>query len=298
MPAPTHSRAVAQLIAAALLWSLGGLLIKSVDWPPLAVAGGRGIIAGVFLLLTHRGLRFRPSRDLFLGAFSYAACTLSFVAATKMTTAANAILLQYTAPVWIALFGSWFLGERATRVDWLTIVVVLGGMALFFADSGLALGNTLGNLMAIFSGLAFALMTMALRRQKDGSPVESIILGNFIGFVVGVPSMLTSPLPSAVGWARSPCWAWSSWAAPTGSTRAPSAASPLSRRCSSPSSSPCSTRSGFSLCAPSVPRPGRSWAASSCWVRSPAGRSGRSAGVLPGPDETAPLDRASLRRIS
>lgn len=200
MPAPTHSRAVAQLIAAALLWSLGGLLIKSVDWPPLAVAGGRGIIAGVFLLLTHRGLRFRPSRDLFLGAFSYAACTLSFVAATKMTTAANAILLQYTAPVWIALFGSWFLGERATRVDWLTIVVVLGGMALFFADSGLALGNTLGNLMAIFSGLAFALMTMALRRQKDGSPVESIILGNFIGFVVGVPSMLTSPLPSAVGW--------------------------------------------------------------------------------------------------
>jgi drug/metabolite transporter (DMT)-like permease len=200
MPAPTHSRAVAQLIAAALLWSLGGLLIKSVDWPPLAVAGGRGIIAGVFLLLTHRGLRFRPSRDLFLGAFSYAACTLSFVAATKMTTAANAILLQYTAPVWIALLGSWFLGERATRVDWLTIVVVLGGMALFFADSGLALGNTLGNLMAIFSGLAFALMTMALRRQKDGSPVESIILGNFIGFVVGVPSMLSSPLPSAVGW--------------------------------------------------------------------------------------------------
>lgn len=200
MPAPTHSRAVALLILAALLWSLGGLLIKSVDWPPLAVAGGRGLIAGVFLLLTHRGLRFRPSRDLFLGAFAYAACTLSFVAATKMTTAANAILLQYTAPVWIALFGAWLLGERATRVDWLTIVVVLGGMALFFADSGLALGNTLGNLMAIFSGLAFALMTMALRRQKDGAPVESIILGNFIGFFIGIPSMLSSPAPSAAGW--------------------------------------------------------------------------------------------------
>lgn len=195
----SHSRAVAQLVCAALFWSLGGLLIKSVDWPPLAVAGGRGIIAAVFLLLTHRGLRFRPSRDLFLGAFAYAACTLSFVAATKLTTAANAILLQYTAPVWIALFGAWFLGEKATLLDWGTIACVLAGMGLFFAD-GLELGNATGNLVAVFSGLAFALMTMAMRRQKDGQPVESIILGNLISFVVGLPFMLSAPAPSATGW--------------------------------------------------------------------------------------------------
>jgi len=198
MPENTHSRAVVQLLVAALFWSLGGLLIKAVDWPPLAVAGGRGLIAALFLLATHRGLRFRPSAGLFIGAVAYATCTLSFVAATKMTTAANAILLQYTAPVWIALGGAWLLGERATRLDWLTIVTVLGGMALFFAD-GLEVGNMAGNLMAIFSGLAFAAMTMALRHQKDGAPVESIILGNLIGFVIGLPWMVSSPFPSGAG---------------------------------------------------------------------------------------------------
>lgn len=193
-----HPRAVLQLLVAALLWSLGGLLIKSVDWPPLAVAGGRGVIAAVFLLLTNRPLRFTFSRVQVLAAVAYAACTMSFVAATKLTTAANAILLQYTAPVWVALFGAWFLGERATRFDWATIAAVLGGMALFFAE-GLDFANTAGNLVAVFSGLAFASMTLALRSQKDGSPVESIILGNFLTFLCGLPSMFASPLPSATG---------------------------------------------------------------------------------------------------
>jgi len=184
----------------ALLWSLGGLLIKTVDWPPLAVAGGRGLVAAAFLGLTNRGLRFTFSRIQVLAAVAYAACTISFVTATILTTAANAILLQYTAPVWIALFGAWFLGERAARIDWLTIAVVLGGMALFFAD-GLELTHTLGNVIAILSGVAFAAMTIALRRQKDGSPVESIILGNALAFVIGLPFMVGQPLPSPIGWA-------------------------------------------------------------------------------------------------
>lgn len=193
-----HTRALGQLLLAALFWSLGGLLIKSADWPPLAVAGGRGIVAAVFLVLTNRGLRFTFSPIQLTAAFAYAGCTVFFVVATKLTTAANAILLQYTAPVWIALLGAWFLGERATRTDWLTIVVVLGGMTLFFAD-GLALGGMTGNLMGVLSGVCFAAMTIALRKQKDGSPVESIILGNLIAFVIGLPFMIGAPAPSPTG---------------------------------------------------------------------------------------------------
>jgi len=195
---PAHTRAIGQLLLAALFWSLGGLLIKSADWPPLAVAGGRGLVAAIFLALTNRGLRFTFSPIQLIAAFAYAGCTVLFVASTKLTTAANAILLQYTAPIWIALLGAWFLGEKTTRTDWLTILVVLGGMALFFAD-GLAFGGALGNLLGVLSGVCFAAMTIALRKQKDGSPVESIILGNVIAFFIGLPFMIGVPAPSPTG---------------------------------------------------------------------------------------------------
>jgi len=196
---PPHTRAVGQLVLAALCWSLGGLLIKSVPWPPLAVAGGRGLIAGLFLLATNRGLRFHFSSRQILGALGYAACTVTFCTATKLTTAANAILLQYTAPVWVALFSAWLLGERSTRHDWITIAAVLGGMGLFFADS-LETGHLAGNAIAALSGVCFAGMTIALRSQKGGSPVESIILGNGLAFLIGLPWIAHAPSLSAAGW--------------------------------------------------------------------------------------------------
>jgi drug/metabolite transporter (DMT)-like permease len=195
-----HTRSVLLLVVAALCWSLGGLLIKAVGWPPLAVAGGRGLIAAAFLVLTNRGLRFHFSRDQVIGAIAYAACTVTFCTATKLTTAANAILLQYTAPVWVALFGAWCLGERTTRADWLTIIVVLGGMGLFFADS-LELAHVVGNVIAIISGICFAAMTIALRKQKDSSAVESIVLGNVIAFAVGLWWIVRAPSLPPSGWA-------------------------------------------------------------------------------------------------
>ena len=199
MKSPAHTRAVGQLVLAALLWSLGGLLIKSVTWPPLAVAGARGLIAALFLAATNRGLRFYFSRAQVLGAIGYAACTVSFCVATKLTTAANAILLQYTAPVWVALLGAWFLGERATRLDWIVIAVVLAGMSLFFADS-LDLTHKAGNVVGAVSGVCFAGMTVALRRQKDGSPVESIILGNLLAFLIGLAWIVRAPALAPAGW--------------------------------------------------------------------------------------------------
>lgn len=187
------------LVLASFCWSLGGLLIKAVAWPPLAVAGMRGLFAGLFLLATNRALKFNFSRAQIIGALGYAACTVTFVVATKLTTAANAILLQYTAPVWIALFGAWLIGEPATRADWLTIGVVLAGMTLFFAE-GLDVTAVLGNSIAVLSGVCFAAMTLALRSQKDRSPVESIILGNLLAFLIGLPWIVAAPPLDSVGW--------------------------------------------------------------------------------------------------
>jgi drug/metabolite transporter (DMT)-like permease len=95
-----------------MLWSLGGLLLKLVDWHPLAVAGGRELIAGVFLLVWVRRPKFTWSATQIGAAVAYAACTVLFAVANKFTTAANAIFLQYTAPIYIALLSFWIDHRR------------------------------------------------------------------------------------------------------------------------------------------------------------------------------------------
>lgn len=200
MSDPAHRRSVALLVVAALCWSLAGVLFKYVEWPALAVAAARGLIAALFLAaVCGRSLRFTWSPVQLGAAVAYAACTVLFTLANKMTTAANAILLQYTAPVWVALLGAWLLRERATRADWLTIAATLGGLALFFYE-GLQLQNVAGILVALASGVGFAVMTVLMRKQKDTSAVESIILGNLIGFFIGLPALLSAPALPASGW--------------------------------------------------------------------------------------------------
>jgi len=188
------------LLLAALCWSLGGVLLKSVNWPPLAVGGGRGLVAAVFLLLVMgRRNPFRWGWLPLATAVAYTGCTLLFAAATKLTTAANAILLQYTAPAYVALLGAWLLKERPTRSDWLTIAVVFVGLAVFLYD-GLRLNDVAGILLAIASGVAFSVMIVLLRLQRDDAPIVSIILGNFFAFLCGLPSILGAPLPDARSW--------------------------------------------------------------------------------------------------
>lgn len=201
MRSPAHTRSVGLLLAGALCWSLAGVLFKYVEWPGLAAAAGRGLIAALFLLaISWRSLRFTWSTLQLGAAAAYAACTILFTLANKMTTAANAILLQYTAPVWIALLGAWWLGEKTTRRDWITIGIVLTGLVLFFYD-GIQANNLAGILVALASGLGFAVMTLCMRRQKDSSALESIILGNLLSVAVGLPALWQAPALPAGGWA-------------------------------------------------------------------------------------------------
>ncbi len=185
------------LILAAFLWSSGGLLIKSVAIHPLAIGGMRSGIACLVVLLFLGRPRFTWSIPQIGGALSYAATVTLFVFATKLTTAANAILLEYTAPVYIALLGSWFLGERTTTVDWIMIGVCLFGMTLFFLDS-LAPGQLIGNICGVLTGVTFAFLAVFLRKQKDTSNLESIFLGNAIVAVIGIP-FLRFGVPDAKG---------------------------------------------------------------------------------------------------
>ena len=186
-----RSNAISLLVLAGALWSLGGLLIKSIEWPPLAISGLRGGIAAMVIYIFNRNNKFTFSKSKIIAACCYALVVTLFVMANKLTTAGNAILLQYTAPVYVALFGYMFLGEKSTIVDWVTIIILLFGLALFFIDD-LTLDGFTGNIFAILSGMSFAALTLLLRKQKDDSPSDSVLLGNILTLIIGLPVIATN----------------------------------------------------------------------------------------------------------
>lgn len=202
----THRNALLLLVACGLCWSTGGLLIKLVDWHPVAIWSVRCAIAGAMLWLVRRPSLRAISRAEWAAAIALAATTGLFILSNKLTTAANAILIQYSAPVWVAVLGAWFLGERASRLDWATIFLVLGGIALFFFEQ-LTIDHVAGNLVALAAGVAFAFSAMTLRRvalaHRDDAPTDPLrpmILGNAIGAVIGAPFIALAPAPGLTGW--------------------------------------------------------------------------------------------------
>lgn len=182
-------RAAALAVAgAALLWSSGGLFIKVAPMPALAVAGGRSLVAGIFYLLVLRP-NLRAAR--WSTAAAYAGCIVTFVTATRLTTAANAIFLQYTGPAYVLLLSPWLLEEPFRAIDGLCVLLSLAGMSLFFVgkvETGQAFGNALG----IISGIFFALTIVLLRRDAKagrGDALPSTALGNLIAAAVTLPWM-------------------------------------------------------------------------------------------------------------
>ena len=179
-------KAVLLLLAAAFLWSTGGVLVKLVNWNPLAIAGSRSLISAIVLFLFIKKPRFTKTKAQMFGIVAYACTVISYVIANKMTTAANAILLQYTAPIFVAFLGAIFLKERNRWYDWLAVVFVIGGMMLFFVDN-LSIGNMMGNFVAIASGFFFACLIVTMRYQRDSSPADIAFFGNILTFLVSIP---------------------------------------------------------------------------------------------------------------
>lgn len=196
-----HDRrqAVIYLIVAAVLWSTSGLAIKVIDGHPLAILSARSIVAtAVFLLYLGRiNRQWTPAQVI--GALGYAAMQLFFITATKLTTAANAIFLQYAAPLYIALFGYLLLRERPQRADWISMPIIFAGLLLFFGDR-LTLEGLRGNVLAIFSGMAMAVFVLSMRSQKAGTPADILFLGSVLSALVGLPWLIReSWSPSDVG---------------------------------------------------------------------------------------------------
>ncbi|MEZ4364549.1 MAG: DMT family transporter [Kofleriaceae bacterium] len=200
-PAPAGGLALGALLCVGMLWSTGGLLIKLVPWPSLAIWSMRSAVAALVLLAIKRPSWKGVSRTELLAGLAFAATMGLFIAANKYTTAANAILIQYSAPAWAALLGWLVLGERASRLDWTTVALALLGIALFFFDR-LTLEHNLGNLFSLIAGFTFAAHAVLLRKlwRAGGSPLRAMLLGYLLSTVIGLPSVLTAGPLSQTGW--------------------------------------------------------------------------------------------------
>ena len=187
--------AVIEMLACAALWSIAGIFIKLIPWNSFVIAGLRSLIAGLVVLsyMHMRGLRLAISRETVVPGIFMAGLFFCFVGANKLTTAANAIALQYTAPLFLMAFSAVFLHERLRGADVLAALVTFLGVVLFFLDQ-LGPGKVAGNLVAILSGVFFALMYLNLGRMQDLSMRMSyVFLGQCFTFLFSLPFLFLYP---------------------------------------------------------------------------------------------------------
>jgi DME family drug/metabolite transporter len=193
VPLPTAQRRSGPwlILAAAALWSTGGAAIKLCSLNAWQISLGRSLVAAVVLWLVLPSARARPTRGTWAVAVAYACTVVLFTVANKRTTSANAIFLQDTAPLYVLLLSPLLLRERPTRGELLSVPLFLVGLLLFFKDQ-LTPGQVSGNLIALLSGVAFALCILGLRRL-GGNNAPAVLLGNVLAGAASLPGSLGGP---------------------------------------------------------------------------------------------------------
>lgn len=205
---PTQ-RARLQLVAAAVLFSTGGAVIKATAMTSWQVACLRSGIAGVALALMLPEARRALRPRMLVVSIAYAATLVLFVAANKLTTSANTIFLQATGPLYILLLAPWLLRERIRGADVAFMAVVGTGLVLFFVGADVPMRTApapfQGNLLAALSGFTWALTLMGLRwmgaDESGGSPAGAVVLGNGLAFLATLPMALPLSGIAAGDWA-------------------------------------------------------------------------------------------------
>lgn len=182
------------ILTAAFLWSTGGAAIKLSALNGWQLAGGRAFFALLTLAALLPETRRTPRGVGWLVALAYAATTVSFVLATTLTTAANAIFIQDCAPLFVLIGSPWLLGERPGRGELRSVPIYVGGLVLFFADR-LSTGQMLGNLVALGSGVAFASLIMGMRKLRDDGAMAAVAWGNGLAVLVSLPLAVHGPVP-------------------------------------------------------------------------------------------------------
>lgn len=189
-------RGMLQMLICSVLWSIAGILIKLIPWNPLIIAGGRSLLAAltvlIYVAITRQKIIF--NRNVFKSMLFLAATFLCFVGASKFTTSANAIVLQFSAPVFILLFSVLFQRQKAVPLDIAAVALTLLGITLFAVD-GIESGHTLGNLLGLGAGLSMAGMFLSVSHCQGAEKMSGILFGHLLTAAIGLPFAFLFPPP-------------------------------------------------------------------------------------------------------
>ena len=191
------------MIVTALLWSIGGIFIKLVPWNPLAIAGLRGVLGGLvmFVYLRFRGIKPVINKDSIKIAVALAGVCSTFVAANKLTTAANAIVIQYCAPVYVLLYIAFVQKKKLRPLDIAVVPITILGVSLCFIGQ-MGNGHLAGDIVAVISGVFFAAMFIFSEGVSEQTRASGIMQGQFLTAIIGLPVLFaTKPAftPTAIG---------------------------------------------------------------------------------------------------
>ena len=196
----TRKVAIAALLLTAFLWSTAGIgfrLLTTVS-NGLAISGYRSFFAVLFYIAVFRSLPKMESNKWFkIGIIAYTVVTTLFVVSNTLTTAANAIVLQYTAPIFVCLYLFFIFKKPIPRYDIVATIIIFTGICVFFVDSLTLHVNpamTLGNTLAVVSGAAFGLIAIVLGQISKYQNV--LIFGNLLNVIIAVPFMILNPIGS------------------------------------------------------------------------------------------------------
>ena len=191
----SKKKAFIEILLCSALWSIAGIFMKKIPWSGFAIASIRSLLAGGVVAVYMQAKKIRPmlNRRSILSGISLALTMTLFSLANKMTTAANAIVLQFTDPIWILLISAVVFRKKIRKADIIVVTLTFFGIALFFAD-GLSAGNIPGNLLALASGLTFALYYISLGESSERERMNAVLVGHELTFLIGLPFVfMTDP---------------------------------------------------------------------------------------------------------
>lgn len=189
-------RAIVLMVMCSILWSIGGIFIKLIPWHPLTIAGWRSLLAAVcmWFYMRHSHLKLRFNAYSVIGGISLMTALSLFVAASKLTTSANAIALQFTNPIFILLLSVVVLRQRIIRDNLIVVGCTMLGISLFFLDQ-LSPDGLTGNLLALLAGFMIGVMYLSTGSADEESRMSGLLLGHLFTAMVGIPFTFFTDTP-------------------------------------------------------------------------------------------------------